>query len=157
MAFCGKCGSHVDNYANVCPSCGQTVNAPAQGNQPSAQYAPQSGYGQPQGGRPLQHGGPLRHGGQPVGYPASATEVPRISDYIIMWLVLAIPLVNLMFLIIWAIGGSSTPLWKTNYARAYFVLIAIGFVVGIVIGALFFAALASCISDWADILVDISY
>jgi len=69
---------------------------------------------------------------QPQYYPAAPVEKPpTVGNYIVVQLLAMIPLVGFILMIVWAVGGSGTPIWKSNYARAYFVLIAI--VVGIVI------------------------
>jgi hypothetical protein len=47
-----------------------------------------------------------------------------IGEWILTFILLAIPLVNLIMLIIWAVGGSTHPSKKT-FAQAYFVLIGI--------------------------------
>ena len=67
-------------------------------------------------------------------------QVPSIGNYIAVQLLGFIPIVGFILMIVWAIGGANTPLWKSNYARAYWVMVAILLVVGIafwgVIGAM---------------------
>jgi hypothetical protein len=53
-----------------------------------------------------------------------------VGNWIITFIVLAIPLVNLVMLIVWAVGGTTHPSKKT-FAQAYFVLVGIAVCVGI--------------------------
>lgn len=47
-----------------------------------------------------------------------------VGNWIITFILLAIPLVNLVMLIIWAAGGTTHPS-KRTFAQAYFVLLLI--------------------------------
>jgi hypothetical protein len=53
-----------------------------------------------------------------------------IGDWILTFILLAIPLVNLIMLIVWAVSSSTHPSKKT-FAQAYFVLVAIFVCLGI--------------------------
>jgi hypothetical protein len=53
-----------------------------------------------------------------------------IGDWILTFILLAIPLVNLIMLIVWAVSSSTHPSKKT-FAQAYFVLIAIAICIGV--------------------------
>jgi len=53
-----------------------------------------------------------------------------IGNWIITFIVLAIPLLNLIMLIVWAVGESTHPS-KKNYARANLVLFGIAICIGI--------------------------
>lgn len=59
MAFCGKCGTQVQDDVQLCPNCGQTIGEPAQPQQPPQQspYPPQQQYGQQQYQQGYQQGG----------------------------------------------------------------------------------------------------
>lgn len=61
-------------------------------------------------------------------------QVPSVGDYIVVQIVGAIPIIGFIMMIVWAIGGPAVPLWKTNYARAYFVFAAIAVGLSIIIG-----------------------
>jgi hypothetical protein len=54
-----------------------------------------------------------------------------VGNWILTFIILAIPLVNLIMLIVWAVGGSTQPSKKT-FAQAYFVLIGIAICIGII-------------------------
>jgi len=53
-----------------------------------------------------------------------------IGNWLLTFILLAIPLVNLIMLIIWAAGSSTHPSKKT-FAQAYFVLILIAICIGV--------------------------
>lgn len=70
-------------------------------------------------------------------------QIPLVRNYIAVQLLAMIPIVGFILMIVWAIGGANTPLWKSNYARAYFVMIIVLIVIGIAIGAAIFGILGS--------------
>jgi len=93
------------------------------------QTPPNTGYGTPP---------------QPQYYPAAPdNRVPTVGNYIVVQLLAMIPLVGFILMIVWAVGGSGTPVWKSNYARAYFVMIAIGIGISVIFMLLFGALFAS--------------
>ncbi len=51
------------------------------------------------------------------------TDVMSVKDWLITLLILAIPLVNLVMLLVWAFGGNTNPN-KANFCKAYLVLLA---------------------------------
>jgi len=68
-----------------------------------------------------------------------------LGNYIVVQLLAMIPLIGFILMIIWAVGGSGTPIWKSNYARAYFAMMAIGIGISIIIMIAFGAIIASFI------------
>jgi hypothetical protein len=58
-----------------------------------------------------------------------------IGNWILTFILLAIPLVNLIMLIVWAVSSSTHPSKKT-FAQAYFVLIAIAICIGLAMALL---------------------
>ena len=54
----------------------------------------------------------------------------KIKDWIITLILLAIPLVNIIMLIVWAASGSTHPS-KKSFAQAYFILIGMLVCIGI--------------------------
>lgn len=53
-----------------------------------------------------------------------------IGNWIVTFILLAIPLVNLIMLIVWAVSTSTHPS-KRTFAQAYWVILAILFCIGI--------------------------
>lgn len=70
-------------------------------------------------------------------------QIPTVGNFLVTLLLTSIPIVNLILLIIWAVGGGNTPLWKSNYAKATFILMAISIVVAILFSTLIGSLLAS--------------
>jgi hypothetical protein len=65
-----------------------------------------------------------------------------IGEWIITFILMAIPLVNIIMIFVWAFGGNARPS-KANWAKASLVLFAIGIVLSIIFMssiAAFFAA-----------------
>jgi len=52
-------------------------------------------------------------------------QIPSVGNYIAVQLLGVIPVVGFILMIVWAVGGAATPIWKRNYARAFFVMFAI--------------------------------
>lgn len=100
------------------------TNSQQQGYMPPP---PGSGYTPPQ---------PSPYGMTP--YSQSLTEPLTMGQYLLMYIILAIPLVNLVMLFIWAFG-SSTNLNKKNFARASLIIMAAGIVLSIVFSSIFAA------------------
>jgi len=78
-------------------------------------------------------------------------QVPTVGNYIVMYLLQMIPLVNFILLIVWAVGGSGTPLWKTNYARANFILMAISIGISVLLALLFWGIIFAALGSLGDV------
>ncbi|WP_405030816.1 hypothetical protein [Paenibacillus hexagrammi] len=78
----------------------------------------------------------------PVGQPNSVISV---KEWMITILLLAIPLVNIVMLFVWAFGGGANPS-KANYAKASLIWAAIGIVLYIIFGVIIFGAAMSSVS-----------
>ncbi len=121
MAYCIKCGTQVAEGVKFCTSCGTPVGVTQQPQtqsppQAAPQQQPQQPYQQPPYGHPYQ---------QPV-----YTEEPiSTGSYMLMFLLLMIPIVNLLCLIVWACGGSNKKN-KVNLSRAMLFWMLIGVIIG---------------------------
>ena len=73
-------------------------------------------------------------------YPTKNQSIVSIGDWIITFILMVIPIVNLVMLFVWAFGGN-TPESKANWAKARLIFMLIGF--GIVI--LFWSSIAALI------------
>jgi len=79
----------------------------------------------------------------------SVYQIPTMGNYIVVQLLAMIPIVGFILMIIWAVGGNDTPIWKSNYARAYFVMMAIGVGISILLSILFFGLIAAALGSMA--------
>ncbi|MEO6053171.1 MAG: hypothetical protein ABIP97_04090 [Chthoniobacterales bacterium] len=66
--------------------------------------------------------------------PTENQEI-TVGQWIITFILQAIPIVGIVMIIIWAIGNN-VPVSKRNYARAILILLAVVIVIGIVVGLL---------------------
>jgi hypothetical protein len=65
----------------------------------------------------------------------SEYKAVSVGNWILTFIILAIPPVNLTMLIVWALGGSSNPSKKT-FAQAYFVILGIAVCIGVLLALL---------------------
>lgn len=118
MAYCTKCGTQVAEGVKFCTSCGTPMGA-AQQPQPQQTYTQQ----------PQQQQYQQPPYGQPYPQPAYTEEPISTGSYMLMFLLLMIPIVNLLCLIVWACGGSNKKN-KVNLSRAMLFWMLIGAVIG---------------------------
>lgn len=69
-------------------------------------------------------------------------KVVTLGDWIVTFILQAIPVVNIVMLFVWAFS-STTPDSKKNYARAALIFVAIGIVLSIIFSGAILAALSS--------------
>jgi hypothetical protein len=71
----------------------------------------------------------------------------RVGEWVITILLLAIPIVNLVMLLVWSFGGGANPS-KTNFAKASLIWMVIGIVLTIIFYTIFGAAMFAIMSDY---------
>ena len=145
--FCENCGSTLYEGSKFCVSCGAktesqqssqavaTAQIPMRPVSPAPVYAPPT-YTPPAYVPPVQ---------APPVYPTQVSpgrEVLGVGQYIGMFLLMCVPVLNIILLFMWSFGGSVN-LNKKNFARASLILCAIMLILWIVAGA----ALGSIISE----------
>jgi hypothetical protein len=117
MAFCSQCGSKT--HDSFCGNCGAQTNVASlptlRENQKSEEKKMET----------------------------QQNQVPSVGNYIAVQLLGMIPIVGFILMIVWAIGGGNTPIWKCNYARAYWVMVLVLVVILIAFGGLIFGLLGS--------------
>lgn len=99
-----------------------------------------------------QHPSPPRsYGPQPQSAPlprAQPTGAPlSVGQYIGMFLLLAVPLLNIILLFVWSFGSSAGPN-KRNFARAALILFAISVVITAISGGAIFRALEAILESF---------
>lgn len=112
MAFCTNCGKQVADGVKFCTSCGTPMASYIPPTPPPAQTVPPQAAPVPQ---------------QPVyAVPVTGRQEEPIStgEYIGIFLLMIVPIVNLICHLIWACGGCKK-VNKRNLARAMLVLILI--------------------------------
>lgn len=70
-------------------------------------------------------------------------QIPSVGEWVITFIIMAIPLVNLIMLCVWAFGSNTAPA-KANFAKAALIMMVVGIVLTILswgaIAAMFAAA-----------------
>lgn len=91
--------------------------------------------------------------GQSAVPPVATDPIPNFSigNWLLVHLLLSIPIVNLVMLLIWAIGepkpGKEV---LTNYSRASLIWMVISFVVGLIVWVLFFTVILGVLGSVVD-------
>lgn len=132
--FCENCGKQIPEDAAFCTNCGAKQTAKT-GTVPISQ--PVSQAAAPKVERPASY----------QQTPKVYDEVDRISmgQYLIMFLITAIPIAGIVMLFIWAFGSETGPN-KKNFARAYLIMMAIGIGLCILMSIVMGAIVASMMS-----------
>ncbi|MDR0843506.1 MAG: zinc ribbon domain-containing protein [Acidobacteriota bacterium] len=151
MTFCTKCGENVAEGVKFCTGCGNPMTAatPATPVTPAFQQsAPPPPPRQP-APAPAPAVAPA-----PTYAPAPAyapldgrSAVVGTWSWIGTFILLAIPLVGLVFCIVWAFGGGVN-LNRRNLARACLILTVVGIVVSILLSVMMGAAFSSILGPY---------
>lgn len=116
MVTCPRCGAESDGLKPYCINCGAPLPVENAGQHPPVYAAPEPGP------RPFDE------------RPAKGTRFAPMSigSYIGTFLLLMLPVVNLILLIVWACGGCRNEN-KRNLARAMLILYAVCVILAIVL------------------------
>lgn len=111
--FCQSCGSSIPQGSSFCSNCGSSSSGNSRSTSYSTPSQPQVNY---------YNTPPTYQGGY---QGVSAKEKPLTTkEFLIMLILMAIPLVNIIMLFIWAFGSEAN-LNKKSFARASFILFLI--------------------------------
>lgn len=137
MNYCQKCGARLPEGRAVCSMCGfDNAQAARPGAEPHAQ--PFNPGGPAYGGQGQPYGQPNQTYGAPYGQPPhdSRRDPLSVGDIFVSWLLLSIPIVNIVMIIVW-LTSSSTNINKKNFAKAALIMYAIGIVLWILAAIVF--------------------
>lgn len=136
MNYCQKCGARLPEGRAVCSMCGfDNAQAARPGAEPQGQpFNP----GGPAPGPNPPYGRPNPSYGAPYGQPPhdSRRDPLSVGDIFVSWLLLSIPIVNIVMIIVW-LTSSSTNVNKKNFAKAALIMYAIGIVLWILAAIVF--------------------
>lgn len=122
MKKCTQCGQYLGDDTKFCFKCG------------SGNFAPVSNPGAYQ--QPVYQQ-------QPYQAQVTSSEPAKIKDFLIFYLLMLIPIFNIIYLIMVAIGGPNYKASLTNYVRASLIWAAIITVLYVIILLIFGAAIFS--------------
>lgn len=137
--FCAHCGAPLGK-SKYCTECG--AKAPEPEKAPDSQLQqmqaqPRQEYPQPEYQQPVYSQPPVRV--HPAG-PDAGAEVVGIGKWLGMLALCAVPVVNIIALIIWScVGRKNSSL--SNFARAYLIWTAICLVLTLLLTVLFYSVL----------------
>lgn len=130
--FCENCGQQIPDDAVFCTHCGaKQLKIPPPIQTVRSVQTPQ----------PVRPSSP-----QPTAQVNGGADLITMGQYLIMFLITAIPIAGIVMLFIWGFGSETGPN-KKNFARAYLVMMAIAIGVGIVISIVMGAIMASLMSS----------
>ena len=141
--FCENCNEKIPDGSQFCTHCGtkQTGNlAATQSGAVGQSYQPAERISSPpvqNTKRPVYTQQPHQNSGD--------LDLITMGQYLIMFLIMAIPIAGIVMLFIWSFGGDTGPN-KKNFARAYLVMMLIALGVAIIMSivmAIFAAAMMS--------------
>lgn len=131
--FCEKCGNTIPENSKFCASCGAKVELAEDADQvveptPQPAVAPTP----PPAPRPAPQPVPPQYSEVNSNYNKKGNLVKPLSvgSYIGMFILLAIPIVNLIMLLVWSFSDS-TNINKKHFAIGYLIVILIGIVLTI--------------------------
>ncbi|MFC3771204.1 hypothetical protein [Paenibacillus sp. GCM10012303] len=84
----------------------------------------------------------MSHTQQNVAIGNQTAPVVSFKDWMITILLMAIPIVNIVMLFVWAFGGNTNPS-KANYAKAALIWVVIGIVLNVIIFVFFLSSMLS--------------
>ncbi|MBE6724821.1 MAG: zinc ribbon domain-containing protein [Ruminococcaceae bacterium] len=119
--FCNKCSSKIPDGSVFCPECGQRLTAAPAPAQIPPRQAPQ--YVQPQ---PRSFIPPQAPAADPLNAPLTT------GNFFWMPVVLAIPVVGLIVLLVWAFSKSAN-LNRKHYARATLIWMLISLILVVIV------------------------
>lgn len=181
--YCMECGATLTDHTGYCAACGAPTRAAGAGadyaqasanpiesggyqmpkeyldpNEPQGGYNQQGAYGNyapPTYAVPPPPGG-ARHAEEQEPSPNSPYAPVGIGAFLGAQLLLCIPVVNLIVMIVWACGGCRK-INLRNYARAWLILAAIGFVLSILFAVLLGAVFSQYANEFGEFFDMLSY
>lgn len=152
IMFCAYCGNQLPEEAKFCGGCGAKAEPVQPDYTTSEKSAPMRPAPTPPVNTPPVQTAPSHQQAyappQSTAYFGQQADEPlRVGQYLGMFLLLCVPILNIILLFRWGFG-SSTNLNKKNYARATLILCAIMLVFWIVAGGIIGGALSSIIGGY---------
>ena len=138
--FCTSCGATLDDDKKFCTQCGASVNGAPAGAAPPPSPPPQSAP-QPQTAPVYAQAATAAmpppqsayYGGDMAPAKGSKYEPITTKGFIGIMLLMCIPIVGLILMIVWALGGCRK-INKRNLARASLIMMVVALVISFILG-----------------------
>ncbi len=143
--YCVNCGKNVPDDATFCTGCGTKLSV--QQSSASTNPGPATAPPVPPVQKPAQppagaYTTPQNVAGRPVVAPSQPGEIMTLGQYLVVFLLMMIPIANIVLLFIWSFGDSAGPN-KKNLAKAMLIMWGIGIALGVIFGGVFSSILGS--------------
>lgn len=153
MKKCTQCGQNLSDDTKFCYKCGGANFEAAEETggtyqQPSQQQPPQQQTPQYYSQQPAYQPQPAYQAG---GYKDN-TQPAKIGTYLIFFLLMLIPIFNIIWFIIVAVGGPSHNRSLTNFVRASLIWAAIWIVITIILSIVLGSFLSDLFSSFTNYL-----
>jgi hypothetical protein len=147
--FCPNCGANVNNASRFCSECGTDIatNVIPQETPPPMPQETSPTVPPPPPPKPQPVAPPPP---QYIPQPKYQSKLPPVFDdrpmsvgqWILTFIILAIPIVGIIMIFVWALGSTAN-LNKRNFSRAILIMWIIGIVIGIVFAIITASTLSS--------------
>lgn len=179
--YCRECGAALAENSTFCVACGaaagtEGIDAAASGStgntygeapieyldshEKEGGYTQQNTYGSytppPYTANPSSNANGQQAAQAAAPHPDSPYAPVGIGAFLGTQLLLCIPVVNLIVMIVWACGGCRK-INLRNFARAWLIWVAIGFVLSIVLFILLGAAISQYLYEFSDMMDMLNY
>lgn len=131
---CGYCGGQMGDEDRFCVTCGRPYGENADKGASAGEERRQEGTGTQN-----SSGGTWQEEYRPQ--EEASREPLSVGSYFLMFLIMAIPIVNLVFLIYWAVG-KQVNVNRKNFSRAALIYVIIGMVLAVVFAVMIFLGMA---------------
>lgn len=128
--FCDKCGKELPENAKFCASCGAKTESGSSVEAVKTTPIPV---------QQTNYNNQFKTNIEPL----------TVKNYLGMLLLMIIPIVNIILLFVWGFD-STTNLNKSNFAKAYLILILIGIGISIICGILFSDLMVMFFSSFSE-------
>jgi len=145
--FCEHCGNKLPDEAKFCDNCGAKIEEANSSYEKAAQSPPNYAQSSSEYYAVPDENPYATPQYSSYSAPASAmNSVLSVGNYILMFILMYIPIVNIVLLFVWGFGKNTNPN-KKNFARAALILMAIGLILWILVGGAMIGALRAIMGN----------
>ncbi|MEA4816420.1 MAG: zinc-ribbon domain-containing protein [Lachnospiraceae bacterium] len=139
--FCEHCGNKLPDEARFCDNCGAKIEETKPAYEKTAPASPNSTQNSSEYYTRPDDNPYASTQYNPYSAPANAiNSVLSVGNYMLMFILMYIPVVNIILLFVWSFGKNANPN-KRNFARAALILGAIGLILWVLAGGVIMGTL----------------